>query len=149
VKRTDRRSDCPVNFALQSFGDSWSLLIVRDLVFSRRRTFAEFAASGEGIATNVLAARLKSLARARIIRRVGKGRQVHYALTPKGIDLVPMLLEMIRWSALHARRTAVTPAFAARLEGERERIAAELRARLEAPSPRPMATSAPTSPPRR
>lgn len=130
VKRTDRRSDCPVNFALQTFGDSWSLLIVRDLVFSRRRSFAEFAASGEGIATNVLAARLKSLARAGIIRRTGKGRQVRYALAPKGIDLVPMLLEMIRWSARHDARTAVPPAFAARLEVEREKIVAELTTRL-------------------
>jgi DNA-binding HxlR family transcriptional regulator len=134
VKRTDRRSDCPINFALQTFGDSWSLLIVRDLVFSRRRTFAEFAASGEGIATNVLAARLKSLARSGIIRRVGKGRKVTYALTPKGIDLIPMLLEMIRWSARYDARTAVPSAFAARLEKEREKVGAELIARARAES---------------
>ena len=69
MKRIDRRSDCPTNFALQAFGDSWSLLVVRDLMFKGLRTFGEFAASEEHVATNILADRLRRLQRSGIIRR--------------------------------------------------------------------------------
>ena len=58
MKRTDTKSHCPVNFALETFGDAWSLLIVRDIVFWGKRTYGEFLSSAEGISTNILSARL-------------------------------------------------------------------------------------------
>ena len=81
MKRTDRRSDCPINFAVELLGDSWSFLVVRDLMFKGKRTYAEFAGSDEHISSSVLAARLRHLAEAGIIRRAGVGRATRYSLT--------------------------------------------------------------------
>ena len=115
MKRTERRSDCPTNFAVQAFGDGWSLLVVRDLMFKGKRTFAEFAASEERIATNVLADRLRSLQLAGIVRRDGDGRSTRYSLTRKGIDLLPLMVEMILWSARHDAHTATPATFVRRV----------------------------------
>jgi DNA-binding HxlR family transcriptional regulator len=128
VKRTDRRSRCPINFALELFGDSWSLLIVRDLLFTGKRTFAEFAESEERISTNILSTRLKSLAKAGIIRRDGRGRATRYSLTPRGVELLPLLLDMIAWSARHDPRTAADAGFVRRLASDRAALLAELEA---------------------
>jgi DNA-binding HxlR family transcriptional regulator len=132
MKRTDRRSDCPINFAVQAFGDGWSLLIVRDLMFSGKRTFAEFAASEERIATNILADRLRMLQRAGIVRREGRGRATRYSLTLEGIDLLPLMVEMIVWSARHDPRTAAPPGFVRRATRNRAALLAEMRDRLVA-----------------
>ena len=131
MKRTARRSDCPINFALQVFGDGWSLLVIRDLMFTDRRTYTDFLGAEEGIATNVLAARLKHLQRHGLIRRQGIGRGATYALTEKGLDLLPAMLELISWSARHDPRTAAPPEFVARIRAERETLADELRAGLK------------------
>ena len=132
MKRTERRSDCPTNFAVQAFGDGWSLLVVRDLMFKGKRTFAEFAASEERIATNVLADRLRSLQLAGIVRRDGDGRSTRYSLTRKGIDLLPLMVEMILWSARHDAHTATPATFVRRATRSRDVVFAELRARLVA-----------------
>ncbi|MEN8762935.1 MAG: helix-turn-helix domain-containing protein [Thiogranum sp.] len=97
-----RRSKCPVTFALDRFGDKWSLLVVRDLMFRGKETYGEFLESGEGIATNVLADRLKCLETDGLIEKSGdpeNKRRILYRLTDKGLDLAPVLLEMMRWSA--------------------------------------------------
>ena len=130
MKRTDRRSDCPTNFALQAFGDSWSLLIVRDLMFKGKRTFAEFAASEEHIATNILTDRLRTLQRSGIIRRDGMGRVTRYSLATKGIDLLPLMIEMIVWSARYDVRSAAPAAFVRRAMHARAELLVEMRARL-------------------
>jgi DNA-binding HxlR family transcriptional regulator len=130
MKRTDRRSDCPTNFALQVFGDSWSLLIVRDLMFKGKRTFAEFAASDEQIATNVLTDRLRALARSDIIRRDGMRRATRYSLSAKGIDLLPLMIDRIIWSARYDARSAAPAAFVRRATRARAKLLAEIRARL-------------------
>ena len=130
MKRTDRRSDCPTNFALQAFGDSWSLLVVRDLMFKGKRTFAEFAASKEHIATNILTDRLRTLARSGIIRRDGTGRATRYSLTAKGIDLLPLMIELIVWSARYDGCTAAPAAFVRRATRARADLLTEMRARL-------------------
>jgi DNA-binding HxlR family transcriptional regulator len=130
VKRTGRRSDCPINFALQTFGDAWSLLLLRDLMFTDRRTYTDFLGAGEGIATNVLAARLKRLQAEGLIRKVGRGRGATYQLTDKGLDLLPAMLELISWSARHDSRTAAPPEFVARIRSDRQRLARELRERF-------------------
>ncbi len=102
--KSKHRSGCPVSICLEIFGDRWSLLIVRDLMVRGFRTFKDFQGSGEGIATNILADRLQKLRAAGIISlEAGKadGRRVNYRLTEKGIDLAPILLELLIWGARH------------------------------------------------
>lgn len=100
----DPRSGCPISISLEIFGDRWSLLIVRDLMFKGMRTFREFSAAGEGVATNILTDRLERLDSADIIRRTADpddGRKVVYRLTRKGMELAPVLVEMVLWAARH------------------------------------------------
>jgi len=97
-----RRSRCPVSLSLEIFGDRWSLLIVRDLMVRGHRTYKEFHDSGEGIATNILKDRLQKLKAAGIIRaekETSDARKVNYRLTKKGIDLAPVMLELLIWGA--------------------------------------------------
>jgi DNA-binding HxlR family transcriptional regulator len=130
MKRTERRSDCPINFALQTFGDPWSLLVIRDLMFTERRTYSDFLRAEEGMATNVLAARLKHLQTVGLIRKRGTGRGADYALTAKGLDLLPTILQLVVWSARHDKRTAAPKRFVARINGERSQVESELREQL-------------------
>ena len=130
MRRTDRRSDCPVNFAVQVLGDSWSLLVVRDLMFKGKRTYAEFAQSEERISTNILADRLRSLVEAGLVRKQGRGRGTRYSLTEKGIDLLPVLVDMILWSARHDPATATPAEFVDQATNDRERLLADLRDEL-------------------
>jgi len=133
MRRRQRRSDCPVQFALEVFGDAWSLLIVRDLMFKNRRTYTEFLRGEEGIATNILADRLVRLEEDGIIARDEKqGGGVSYRLTPKGIDLLPVMVEIIGWSAKHDPRTAAEKRFVRRLRADRRGLLAELRTDLDA-----------------
>jgi len=132
MRRRQRRSDCPVHFALEVFGDAWSLLIVRDLMFKNRRTYTEFLRAEEGIATNILADRLVRLEEDGIIARDQKAGGVSYRLTPKGIDLAPVMVEIIGWSAKHDARTAADRGFVRRLRTNRQRLLADLRADLRA-----------------
>lgn len=95
------RSHCPINFGLESFGDRWSLLILRDIVFRGKRTYGEFLKSEEGFATNILASRLEHLLELGILQRdedEEDGRKDIYSLTEKGLDLIPLLFEMVLWS---------------------------------------------------
>jgi len=129
-----RRSRCPVTFALDRVGDKWSLLIVRDLMFRGRKTYGEFIESGEGIATNVLADRLKRLETEGIIEKTRdpeNKRRYIYSLTEKGFDLTPVLLEMIRWSATHDTDTGAPKEFLDMLEKDREGLIKKVRAGME------------------
>src|SRR6478672_4825624 len=88
-----RRSDCPISSALDAIGDKWSMLILRDLMFSGKRTYGEFQASAEGIATNILASRLGSLEANGLLSKSAdpeNGRRNLYSLTEKGLDLLPV-----------------------------------------------------------
>ena len=99
-----RRSGCPVSISLEVLGDRWSLLVIRDLMVRGLRTFREFQQSGEGIATNILADRLRKLAASGIItaeKEKTDRRRLNYRLTEKGIDLAPVLLELLIWGARH------------------------------------------------
>jgi len=96
------RSHCPVNFALETFGDKWALLILRDIIFRGKKTYGEFLKSEEGFATNILAVRLAWLEREGILRKrpnPADARKDFYGLTEKGLDLIPVLFEMMQWSA--------------------------------------------------
>lgn len=98
-----RRSDCPVNFAVEALGDKWSLVILRDIIFWGKHTYGEFLKSDEKIATNILANRLEYLEAERLISKSpdpNDKRKDIYSVTEKGIGLVPMFIEMIAWSAL-------------------------------------------------
>jgi DNA-binding HxlR family transcriptional regulator len=135
-----RRSGCPVSVSLEIFGDRWSLLIVRDLMVRGFRTFTELRESGEGIATNVLADRLQRLESAGIIEAEGEetdGRRVNYRLTAKGIDLAPVLLELLVWGARH-EETGAPCALVLELERRRGAFLAEVRRRWRDRDPRPL-----------
>ena len=102
------RSHCPVNYGLEAFGDRWALLILRDIIFRGKRTYGEFLKSEEGFATNILASRLDDLVEKRILTRDGDesdGRKGIYSLTDKGLDLIPVIFEIILWSSKHDSRS--------------------------------------------
>ncbi|GIH95853.1 winged helix-turn-helix transcriptional regulator [Planobispora siamensis] len=111
------RSGCPINAAVEAFGDSWSLLVLRDVMFGNRRHFRELlAGSEEGIASNILADRLKRLVKAGLLTRedVGPGRRAAYSLTEASIRLVPVFAQLGEWGLRHRPTT------------ERLRVRAEL-----------------------
>lgn len=126
----ERRSDCPLNACLEIFGDRWSLLIVRDLLFKKRHEFKDFLAAKEGIATNVLAERLRRLEQSGIITKgphPSDARKIDYRLSEKGLDLAPLLVEMAIWAAKH-EKTAAPPNLIHRMSNDRQSFLAELRA---------------------
>ena len=99
-----RRSGCPLNASVEMLGDRWSLLIIRDMMVFGYRGFKEFLNSHERIATNILADRLKRLEKYGIISAApdpSDGRKLIYSLTAKGLDLAPVLTEMVLWAAAH------------------------------------------------
>ena len=99
-----RRSECPLNASVEMLGDRWSLLIIRDMMLRGFRTYKEFLECYEGIATNILADRLRKLVAYGIITSKPDSadrRKVLYSLTAKGIDLAPVLTEMVLWAAAH------------------------------------------------
>jgi len=99
-----RRSGCPLNASVEMLGDRWSLLIIRDMMVRGYRTFKEFLSSDEHIATNILADRLRRLEAYGIIAAgpdPADGRKLFYDLTAKGMDLAPVLTEMVLWAAAH------------------------------------------------
>ncbi len=129
------RSHCPVNYGLEAFGDRWALLILRDIIFRGKRTYGEFLKSEEGFATNILASRLEHLISAGILQRGGDdtdGRKALYSLTEKGLDLIPVIFEIVRWSARHdslsqARRI---PALVERIEKDNRAVSKVTRAEV-------------------
>jgi DNA-binding HxlR family transcriptional regulator len=125
-----RRSPCPVTFALDQVGDKWSLLVVRDLMFHGKKTYGEFLESGEGIATNVLADRLKCLETEGLVEKIRdpeNKRRYLYSLTGKGLDLAPVLLEMVRWSAKYDADTGTPKEFLDMIENDREGLIEKVR----------------------
>lgn len=103
-KPPTRRSGCPLNAALEMVGDHWSLLIVRDMMLRGSSSYADFLNGHERISTNILADRLRKLTDAGIIDATSHpsdGRKQIYRLTRKGIDLAPVLTEMVLWASGH------------------------------------------------
>jgi DNA-binding HxlR family transcriptional regulator len=134
------RSGCPVSMSLEVFGDRWSLLIVRDLMVRGFRTFRDFTNSGEGIATNILADRLRSLVTAGIIESEADpqdGRRVNYRLTEKGIDLAPVMLDLLIWGAQH-ENTGAPVSVIEEMARNRDAVLAETRRRWLERDSRPM-----------
>ena len=125
----DLRSHCPINFALEHIGDKWSLLIIRDLMFKRKRHYNEFLEAEENVSTSVLGDRLKSLEKSGLISKgedsVKKSR-IRYSLTEKGIGLLPMITEMILWSSRFDSDGAVDQEFVNRASLGKAAFLAEL-----------------------
>lgn len=118
---------------LEQLGDRWSLLIIRDLMVRGYRTFHEFQHAGEGIATNVLASRLRKLTTHEIITAepaTEDGRSIHYRLTPKGVALAPLMLELLLWAARH-EETAAPCGFVEQMEKDRQGMLKETYRRWE------------------
>jgi DNA-binding HxlR family transcriptional regulator len=128
-----RRSGCPLNASIEMLGDRWSLLIIRDMMIRGFRTFKEFLASDEGIATNVLTDRLRKLEAHGIITSKpdsSDGRKFLYSLTPKGIDLAPVLTEMVLWAARHEETG--NQALVRTLQSDRQRFLEQIQERWAA-----------------
>ena len=121
---------------LDIVGDRWSLLLVRDIGMYGKRTFTQMAASAEGIVPSTLADRLKRLLAQRIIARKqisgGPGRQYHYSLTNAGTDLLPVLVDMMQWSATYDPHTKVPAGYRKRLTRDREKIIKEFQSAVRA-----------------
>jgi DNA-binding HxlR family transcriptional regulator len=101
------RSLCPINLVLEAVGDNWSLLIIRDLMFRGHSSYQAFLRSEEGIATNILADRLQRLEQNGLISKASDpadARKFIYALTEKGADLAPLLVEMTLFANRHSPR---------------------------------------------
>lgn len=128
-ERENYRSHCPINYSQETFGDKWSLLIIRDLMFKEKKYYGEFLNSGEKISTNILADRLEKLeANELITKAIDKenNSKIIYALTQKGVDLLPMLLEMIAWGAKYDNQTEAPDEFIERLKIDKDSLIREL-----------------------
>ncbi len=133
MKRRNR-SHCPIAFALDIFGDAWTLLILRDLIFKGKSRYQEFLTSEESISTNILADRLARLEEYGIISKTGdptNKKQILYSPTQKGLDLIPAMLEIVRWSGKHDPKTAAPREFIDRLKKDPDKLVAEIRSQFE------------------
>jgi DNA-binding HxlR family transcriptional regulator len=130
-RSVERRSGCPLNASVEMLGDRWSLLIIRDMMLRGFKTYKQFLECYEGIATNILADRLRKLVAYRIISTrpdPSDRRKVIYRLTPKGIDLAPVLTEMVLWAAAH--EDTGNQALVQLMRKDKERFVAGVRERL-------------------
>ncbi|MET3913812.1 DNA-binding HxlR family transcriptional regulator [Variovorax sp. OAS795] len=114
-----QKSLCPVNLSLEIFGDRWSLLIVRDMMFAGKRHFREFLQSDEGISSNILAERLGTLVEQGVLRKSDDPthkQKAIYSLTPMGIDLLPVVAQIGIWGRKHQPVTRESAAAAAAMQ---------------------------------
>lgn len=102
---SDGRSGCPINLSIEVIGDRWSLLVIRDMMFGNRRHFGELLAkSDEGIASNILADRLRRLTSEGLVSRApdpSHKQKVIYSLTEPAIQLVPVIAQLGAWGRRH------------------------------------------------
>lgn len=127
TKQSIRRSECPITFGLDLFGDKWTLLILRDMLLFGEKHFKDFARY-EGIATNVLSDRLSRLEKSGVItkqRDETLKNQNIYQPTDKGRAMLPMLTEMMMWGLGYDEQTPASKTFVSRLAAEREQIVKE------------------------
>lgn len=131
MKKLKARSECPISFCLDLFGDKWSLLIIRDMLLNDKSTYGDFLSSEEGIATNVLTDRLKMLeAEGYIFKYQVEGKaRVAYCLTDKSIGLIPIIIEMSLWGAAQNKH-GYRKELAARLKKDKQAVIRQLGAQL-------------------
>jgi DNA-binding HxlR family transcriptional regulator len=144
-----RRSACPIARALDVVGDKWTLVVLRDLIMARRRHYQEMLAGNEGIASNILASRLKLLESAGMITRrrdPEQRRRVIYEPTEQALDLLPVMIELVLWGLKFDPQASAPAHLMRRLSEDREGFIAELRAQHATASRR---TPSPSKPRRR
>lgn len=130
-----RRSDCPISFGLDIFGDKWTLLILRDLLLRGKSKFGEFLGSEEGIASNILADRLSRLEHNGLITKAedeSDRRQSLYRATKKGTDLLPALVELAYWGATYDPKTGAPKEFVKAYRLDRSGLLKKLKAGIKA-----------------
>lgn len=118
MKEPKQRSTCPISTSLDVLGDKWTLLILRDMVFAGKSTYGQFLQSAEKVATNILADRLAVLEAHGIVTKAvaaDKKSKFTYRLTAKGVDLIPILVELTLWGAKHCP-TIIDPGLLAELQ---------------------------------
>ena len=128
-KNKIRESGCPVAFGLDTFGDRWSFLVIREMMLKGKKTYSDFLEIDEGIATNILADRLKHLESEGIIsksRDPENRRSFIYELTKKGRDLAPIIVEIIVWSGKYDQRQVALRNVLDEIEKDREGFEAEI-----------------------
>jgi DNA-binding HxlR family transcriptional regulator len=135
MSKSSRRekSNCPISYSLDLFGDRWTLLVLRDLILWGKTRFGEFQASDEEIASNILSDRLRRLEEQGIIgiaKDPSDARQKIYTVTDKGRSLTPVLLEIAAWGASHDQQTGAPDDFADDFYANREAYYAEHRSRI-------------------
>ncbi len=127
-----RQTGCPIAFGLDTFGDRWSLLVIREMMLNGKKTYSEFLGADEGISTNILADRLKHLEAEGIIEK-SRDPENHksflYTLTDKGRDLAPMIMEIISWSGKHDRRPFARRNMLKLLQKDRDAFEAGMRSK--------------------
>ena len=126
-----RRSSCPIACALDLVGDKWTLVVLRDIIMARRRHFHELLAGNEGIASNILANRLQRLEGEGMITRrrdPAEPKRIIYAPTVKALDLLPVMIELVRWGLKYDPTTSAPAKFLRRLTVDRDKFIAEIRA---------------------
>jgi DNA-binding HxlR family transcriptional regulator len=122
-----------VNYTLEHFGDKWSFLIIRDLMFKGKRHYNEFLEGGESISTSVLGDRLRKLEENGIVSKgpdAVKKSRIRYSLTEKGVDLLPVLIDMIVWGATHDAGTEAPHSFIEMATGNRQLMIEQTRKKL-------------------
>lgn len=129
------RSRCPITFSLETFGDGWSLLILRDIIYFGKRTYGEFIASEEHIARNILANRLERLQRKGLLTKrthPHDRRKDIYEVTEAGLGTLPILLDMADWGTIYGRETTAPEAWLQLVRTRRGEVIATVRATVRA-----------------
>ena len=140
------RSLCPINLVLEAVGDNWSLLILRDLMFRGHSSYQAFLRSEEGIATNILADRLQRLEQNGLISKgpdPADARKFIYALTEKGADMAPLLVEMTLFANRHASRIDMPKDVVADMQRNKSAFSARM---IRSCSPKPRTRTARAEP---
>jgi DNA-binding HxlR family transcriptional regulator len=120
---------CPIRFGMGIFGDKWTLLIIRDLMFKGKKHFGEFSDPEENISTNILTDRLTKLQDNGIVtkqRDPSNNSKYVYRLTKKGVELLPVMLSIIDWSEKYDQNTEVPREFVRKLRSHPERLKREI-----------------------
>jgi len=125
MDKIKRRSNCPISVALEIFGDKWTLLVIRDIIFKNKNYYGEFLQSEERIATNILASRLMLLEETSIVTKqvdLNNKTKYVYKLTEKGLDLLPILIDIILWSDTYDPNTSADKEFVQQIKNDREKL---------------------------
>ncbi len=135
MKRTDTRSHCPINFTVEIFGDTWSMLIYRDMAALGKKTFGEFMDSDEKIGSSVLSERLVHLEKVGIIQKSqddADKRKTIYTLTTTGMDAIPILYEIATWGSYTSPNPVSAPAWFESMKLDRQKVVDAWRIALQA-----------------